>query len=147
MNKEQLECIAARNRIIAAIQELSDKDYQNKIWADPNYAHAFWDSIRFPEGTLIEEMCLDEYPAINLIGYSLLNEKEAELVEKVAKVLVNALDQIGIEQPDSAYINSPLWAEVVKSATEAYDFFKKQGFDKEYIDLLKRHRDKEMSKA
>ncbi|KIE04386.1 hypothetical protein NF27_IC00040 [Candidatus Jidaibacter acanthamoeba] len=147
MKKEKLKYPDMRAGIIAALDSLSDREYQNKKWCSPTAAHRFWDSIRFPEGTLIEEMCLDEYPAINLIGYSLLNEKEAELVEKVAKVLVNALDQIGIEQPDSAYINSPLWAEVVKSATEAYDFFKKQGFDKEYIDLLKRHRDKEMSKA
>ncbi|KIE04383.1 hypothetical protein NF27_IC00010 [Candidatus Jidaibacter acanthamoeba] len=147
MNKEQLECIAARNRIIAAIQELSDKDYQNKIWADPNYAHAFWDSIRFPEGTLIEEMCLDEYPAKNLIGYSLLNEKEAELVEKAARTLDKALDEIGIQQPDSAYINSPLWEKVIRAAKEAYDFFKKQGFDNEYLSALQADIDNEMSKA
>ena len=70
---------------------------------------------------LLDEANFDSDNIDIQIGCRLRNKKEAVAVQKLARVLSDTIDKIGVEQKDEAYINSPLWQEVVQAAKEAYD--------------------------
>ena len=57
------------------------------------------------------------------IDYVLVDHDEVNSIKPVIKTLDVVYDQIGPEQPDLAYINSPLWDDVVKAAQAAFNVF------------------------
>ncbi|PFX10333.1 hypothetical protein AWC38_SpisGene25630, partial [Stylophora pistillata] len=68
----------------------------------------------------IGEMEVDDNSS-EQIGWILSDKQEAESVKMVARALTRIIQEIGNDKPDSAYIDSPLWQDVVKKAKIAYD--------------------------
>lgn len=136
----------ARQRILDAIQDFADYEHQLKAWPDPNYPCAFWDNILFSEDTILEEFDLDEREFDKFMQDIFLHKQEFLVCQKVGQLLYRVIKEIGTEQPDSAYIDAPLWMELVKAAQEAWEFFKQQGYDNEYIADLEYGRKVRMDK-
>ncbi len=113
-----------RLEITETLKELSNREDQLKEWVDPKYAHAFWDTLMFSIHTLFDDIPLEEDPE-GQIGYSLYNEEEVQVIKPLIAALNQVMDEIDENQPDEAYITSPLWDEVVRTAGEAYEAFKK----------------------
>ena len=92
-----------------------------------------WVQQKFPKGIeydcfdvvvnfLFDDTDLAENPE-DYIGYCLRNRQEAELLKRVTKSLDRLLAKLGNELSDLEDISSPLWLEVIQTATIAYDFF------------------------
>lgn len=109
-----------RRRLILNVFWLSDVDYQKKKWVDPLYVHSFWDYFNITIEIIFDEACLDENPE-ERIGSFLRNQAEVDALKPLVKALDIVLKQIGIEKPDEAYIDSPLWQDVVAAAKHAYE--------------------------
>ena len=78
------------------------------------------------------------------IGIVLRNYEELVYVQFLIQCLLRVIDKIGIEQPDSAYLNSPLWDDVVEAAKHAYEVLMK---DEDLDALLERKRREWLSKT
>jgi hypothetical protein len=117
-----IEFPGMRRELIGAIGYLCDKEMQRTKWADSNYPHAFWNNLDFSLDTLLD--CTDyldnsENPIA--VGVTLRDTNEADFVRDVAQKLKKVIKKIGVAQPDSAYLNSPLWDDVVEAAKHAYE--------------------------
>ena len=115
-----------RRELILYVKDVSDKEMQRTKWVNSKAKHAFWDHLIYPIDFLLNgaDYFLDNPDPI-MIGVTLRNRKEADLVRHLATLLDKNLDKIGIEQPDSAYLNSPLWDDVVEAAKHAYEVLMK----------------------
>ncbi len=113
-----------RVEVVLYLQDLADREKQLKDWTSQKAAHRFWDTLGFAISMLFDTLDLEE-DAEGQIGYSLYNEEEVQAIKPVMRILRRVLDEIGRQQPDDAYITSPLWDEVVRTAGEAYEVFKK----------------------
>ncbi len=111
-----------RQILIFALKNLSNKEAQMKEWVSSTAAHRFWDTMKFDIDVIYNDLNLHENPEDQL-GYSLVSQEEIDVMQSVIKALDAVYDQIGPKQPDSAYINSPLWDEVVESAQAALEVF------------------------
>lgn len=121
-----IEFPGMRRELIGAICYLSDKEMQLIKWADSNYPHAFWNNLDFSLDTLLDcTNYLDNSENPIAIGVTLRDKIEADYVRDVAQKLKKVIKEIGIEQPDSAYLNSPLWDDVVEAAKHAYEVLMK----------------------
>ncbi|PFX11037.1 hypothetical protein AWC38_SpisGene25548, partial [Stylophora pistillata] len=102
---------------------LRDKDGKpKKKWVDPNHPCWFSTNMRYPIDMILEEGDLDEEKhATAMIGYWFKDAKEAAVASDVGKALMLIINEIGMNKPDSAYIDSPLWQDVVNKAKVAYD--------------------------
>ena len=115
-----------RRELIGAIGYLSDKEMQLVKWVDSNYPHAFWNNLDFSLDTLLDcTNYLDNSENPIAIGITLRDKIESDCVRDVAQKLKKVIKEIGIEQPDSAYLNSPLWGDVVETAKHAYEVLMK----------------------
>ena len=131
-SKHKLKHPDMRILLLDSLLDLGDKPYQLENWVDKNYLHAFWDCLRFPVEVLFDDLSLHEVPE-DQINYTVYNQDELEVVMPVIKALEKVMDEIGRKQPDDAYIDSPLWNEVVKTAQHAFKFLmKKETMTEEY---------------
>ena len=120
----KLESPYMRYDLIASLYTLKNREGQMQSWVDPNYLHAFWDTLRFDLDTfdtLFDPIVQGEEPISYQEGSALYNAEESEVVMKVAWALENVCEKIGHKQPDAAYYTSPLWDEVLVSSQQAYD--------------------------
>jgi hypothetical protein len=113
-----------RRELILDMKALADLEYQKRKWASTQYTHPFWDHLDLTVEVIFDIHNLDKNPE-QQIGDILRNQAEVDAIKPVVKALEAILDTIGIEQPDSAYINSPLWEDVVKAAKHAYEVLMK----------------------
>jgi len=111
-----------RRDFILSVQYISDKEMQKNKWADANYKHAFWDNLRNQLDILD---ILDNETFDQSVDVIFRDQNEANISRQLALTLDKTLDKIGIEQPDSAYLNSPLWDDVVEAAKHAYEVLMK----------------------
>jgi hypothetical protein len=131
---KELNVPNARSYIKSAFLDLSDIEMQKKEWVDPQYKHAFWDSIyAFVFGMLFETFELD-LDSFSKIGECLYDEEEAAAIQEYCEFLFELLNErIGGEQSDSAYIDHPEWPKVVGGAKKIYELMKsndeKYGFN------------------
>lgn len=109
-----------RRQLILEIKELSDLNLQKNKWVNEKYAHPFWDDLNITIETIFDEGDLEENPEEG-IGLFLQNQAEVDALKPLVKALDVVLKQIGIEKSDSAYIDSPLWQDVVVAAKHAYE--------------------------
>ncbi len=117
-----------RYELIKSIEDLSDFEMQKEKWVDPTHPCRFSAKMRYPAEMILDECCFHEPNiAFESVGWKLVNEQEAQKVETVAKALHKVTHTVGYDQPDSAYINSPLWQEVVQAAKEAYEVLMEDG--------------------
>jgi hypothetical protein len=131
---KELKVPNARSHIRGSFDCLADHEMQKKEWVDPNYKHAFWDSIYMSViEDLFEGLDLD-LTAYKKIGECLYDEEEAAAIQEYCEFLFELLNErIGGEQPDSAYIDHPEWPKVVGGAKKIYELMKsndeKYGFN------------------
>lgn len=92
----------------------------HQSWVDPNYAHAFCDSLYILCGNVIE--CLDFYlnPRSYHIGSIFYTHSEYVHVFYLQHCLKKMFKEAGWDKSDDHYLTSPLWTEVVESAQEAW---------------------------
>jgi len=119
MKNITVEYPGIRLSLITEIKKLSDIEKQKKEWRDYSYKHAFWDDIDLNTEVLIDAMPCEEDPPRS-IGVVLRNYEELVYVQFLIQCLQRVIKEIGIKQPDSAYLNSPLWDDVVEAAKHAY---------------------------
>lgn len=101
------------------MKDLADLEQQQK-WVNKKYPHSFWDYLDITIANIFDDACLNHNPE-RQIGYLLRNQEEVEALKPLVKALQVVLDQIGIEKADAAYIDSPLWQDVVVAAKHAYE--------------------------
>lgn len=123
-----------RMLLLDSLKDLSDKTYQLKNWVFTTTPCGFWFSARMSYNVIFNDLVLEDDPE-DQIGYSLYNKIELEAVISVVDALKKVLEEIGIEQPDGAYINSPLWDTVVHTSQHAYKcLIKNEILTEEYKD-------------
>jgi hypothetical protein len=103
-----------RSSVKSCFATFFDFEFQ-KNWYDPNYKHAFWDSIDYyiidylmPTKGFVDE-------AHEQIGISLYNEEEADRIQEYLRFFN---DNIEGEMPDDYYVNHQDWPQVVEGARE-----------------------------
>ena len=79
--------------------------------------------MRFPLEFLFDDLSLEERPEDQL-GYTLRDREEMTAVCKVVNAMNRVFHEIGQNKPDFAYMNSPLWEDVIKDADVAYKLLK-----------------------
>jgi hypothetical protein len=124
MKNTSVEFPGVRYTIIQEAKALSDIKKQKNEWANSDYKHAFWDDICTYTDTLVDAMPCEEDPP-RAIGVVFRNYEELVYVQFLIQCLMRIIKEIGIKQPDSAYLNSPLWADVVEAAKHAYEVLMK----------------------
>lgn len=146
-----------RSYLIDDLDSLKNKENQLKEWVNPNYHHAFWCNAQQSFDS-IDNLCFDRvldgrYSKNFQEGITLFDEEETDAVMKVVLAIKKVYDEIDMQQPDEAYINSPLWDDVVLASQEAYDLIiknnKKYGLDlKEFwaFDKIEDERRQELEK-
>lgn len=117
-----IELPGMRRNFILGVQYISDKEMQKKQWIKKSAKHFFWDNLR---GKLDILDLLDNDSFKNAADSIFKNQEEANIARQLAVTLDKTLDKIGIEQPDSAYLNSPFWDDVVEAAKQAYEVLMK----------------------
>ena len=121
-----IEFPGMRYELIGAVSYLANRDMQCTKWVDPNYPHAFWNNLEFPIYILLDGTdYLDDSQNPIAVDITLRSIEEANAVYSVAAKLKKVIKEIGIEQPDSAYLDSPLWDDVVEAAKHAYEILMK----------------------
>ena len=140
--KATVELPGRRAELIEELKDLSDFEMQKQKWVDPKFKHSFSDEMDFPIDAILEECDFHKESSKNLVGIRLRSEEEWEAVHAVAKALMRIINEIGMDQPDSAYINSPLWQDVVEKAKISYEILME---DDSMEDLLKQAEEKRVS--
>ena len=124
MKNTTIEYPRFRSDIISEVRILSDAKKQRKEWTDSNYKHPFWDNIRLNADILMDDMPCEEDPPRS-IGVVLRNYEELVYVQFLIQCLLRVIKEIGVAQPDSAYLNPSLWNDVVEAAKHAYEVLMK----------------------
>jgi len=101
-----------RFRLVHHIRELSDPDIQRDKWFDPNIFANFDEVVHFlfDESTLADD-------AKGCVGFYLADEKEADLIARIIRILGRLIDELG-DVSDDKYIEWPEWPGVVSLAGE-----------------------------
>jgi len=122
---QELEYPDLRSCLVGALEDLADKQTQLKEWTLKTAAHRFWDTLRMILENLDDFGFFDKNERARsgrgLIGSSVYNQRELDAIYPVIEAFQRVLVEIGATQPDSAYINSPLWDDVVRTASHAFD--------------------------
>lgn len=113
-----------RFTLIHEIKDLADLGKQKKEWVSKDRNDAFWYHLTNETDFLWEGIPFQEFPQ-EQIGYTLKNKVELESILRLINTLETVLTTIGKKQTDSAYLDSPLWNDVVKAAKDAYEILMK----------------------
>lgn len=102
-----------RKYIKVSLECLIDPEIERK-WFDPNYKHAFWDSLDYWVFDYLIDGGLSLIDnADQEIGRTLYNKEEADIISQYLTFYNNTFEG---ELPDSYYINHPRWSEVIEGA-------------------------------
>jgi hypothetical protein len=101
---------------MAFLESLSDIEYQRKYWIGPPFeSRETGDTF-----DMVIHFFLDDAGYLTRserqIGYSLYNSNEASAVYELCVMLNDLIDTLGPKGPDSDYINSPEWPNIVSQA-------------------------------
>jgi hypothetical protein len=135
----ELEHTSMRCQLVCTLKDLSDRQYQKIEWCSNTAAHRFWDNLSmvidfFDDIMLFNDADGEEgYRPIDQIGYSVRSEDELELLSPVIKLLDRVLKEIGQKKSDFAYLNSPIWEEVIQASSKAFQYIKDQGLDQKFV--------------
>ncbi|MDM8549432.1 hypothetical protein QUF72_05105 [Desulfobacterales bacterium HSG2] len=109
-----------REELIGTLKALSDRQYQKKAWIQKQYPEGIvYDCFDYAVHFLFDDTSLAEKPE-KLIGVILEDEYEAALVRAVASSIERLLAETGDDLTDEAYIRSPMWENVIRTAKTAY---------------------------
>ena len=118
-----------RFEMIKSIEELADFEMQKREWVKSDHPCWFWAKAFYAIDMLLNETSIDELGE-DAVGYRLRNVDEIKAVNKLGKLLM----QVEESKPDSYYLTSPLWQEVVAAAKEAHEILMK---DEDLDELLR----------
>jgi len=117
---ESVKLPGLRRRIILHVKDLSDKNMQQEKWVRKGRNDLFWYEIRYSIEILFEEFAHDQNPK-DTLGWILRNQEEVTAIQKLMEILDIALFEIGEHKPDSAYLTSSFWDDVVEVAKKAFE--------------------------
>jgi hypothetical protein len=117
-----IELPGMRRNFILGVQYISDKEMQKNKWIVKNNSYGFWANLRNQLDILD---ILDNETFEHSVDVIFRDQNEANIARQLAVTLDKTLDKIGIEQPDSTYLTSPLWDDVVEAAKHAYEVLMK----------------------
>jgi len=107
-----------REELIGTLKALSDRQYQKKAWIQKQYPEGVvYDCFDYAVHFLFDDTSLAEKPE-KLIGVILEDEYEAVLVRAVVSSIERLLAETGDDLSDEAYIYSPLWENVIRTAKQ-----------------------------
>ena len=113
-----------RDELIHTLKALSDRNYQQSAWVKGQFPPGIeYDSFDLAVHFLFDDTCLAE-DSEGMIGYCLLNKKEAMLVRCVTDSIDKLLSELGNELTDFEYISSPQWERVLGTSATAYEFIR-----------------------
>ncbi|MFD5696467.1 SCO4402 family protein [Streptomyces lasiicapitis] len=108
-----------RAEVISAVQALASPEYQQKVWIDRTYPHPdYYDDFTLNVHILYDDTTVLASPEAAL-GNTLTSEQEVSAMKKLAHALDAALDDVGADAPDTEFLQSPLWPQVVAAAQAA----------------------------
>ncbi|MCY1293130.1 hypothetical protein D9M70_423780 [compost metagenome] len=117
----QLKCISMREELIDYLQCLSDKDCQQRAWVEHTLSEGGYDELDYAVHFLFDDTALATDP-VSTVGWILLNEVEAGLIEKVTTSLNVIFEKYGLELDDKDYIATKEWGSVLISAEAAKQY-------------------------
>lgn len=104
-----------REEVFSAVRALADSEYQKRVWIERKYPNPdYFDDFTLNVNILDDATILDNPHAV--IGYTLASEEEAQAMKSLADRLLQIIEEVGSESPDSAFLASPLWNGVVEAA-------------------------------
>ena len=112
-----------RQVLMFALEELADQSYQSNKWIHDYRQDCFWYGLKCCIETIEDTVNLIDTSVEEQIDYVLVDYDEANIIKPVIQTLDVIYEQIGPEQRDLAYINSPLWDNVVEAAQTAFKVF------------------------
>ena len=119
----KVRCPQMRQVLMFAFEELADKQIHINKWINHHRQDCFWYGLKYCIEALEDTVNFAHTSVEEQIDYVLVDHNEANIIKPVINTLDIVCNQIGYEQPDTAYINSPLWDDVVNSAKAAFDVF------------------------
>ncbi len=107
--------------IIIELKYLSDLKFQQVVWCNAELPHLFSDKLEATIESFEDLRFFDEeYDRTKLIGTTLRNQHEVDLIIPLVESLDKVIDTIGWNKPDEIYLNSSEWGKVIKRAKDAY---------------------------
>jgi len=109
-----------RAELLENLYDLSDRDFQRRIWIEHKYPHEnYYADFDMVIHYLYDDtqVATDPY---DWIGAVLRDEREAEAMVPVGRAIDRLLDELGKDKTDKEYIESPLWDDVVRAARAAF---------------------------
>lgn len=140
---KQVESPYMRNELILNLMDLMDEEYQMREWLKSDSKTIFGSNMSFPfdffdDLNLFEYLDKKEAP-INEIGNYLKDEREAEIIYKVAYYLDYLCINCGTNEE---FLASPSLSELRKASKEAFEIFMSNEQDNkellEYIEKAKK---------
>ncbi len=109
-----------RREVALAVEHLADPEYQQRVWVERTYPSPnYYDDLNMTLHTLYDDTGIAS-DVQGEIGATLLNEREAGLVQEVVRALDDVLAEVGDRAPDGAILGSDGWPRVVAAAREAW---------------------------
>lgn len=115
-----IEFPGLRRGLILCIKDLSDFEMQKMEWTNSQYVYPFWNHLERAIMNIEDDGLFNNNLTVQ-IGVRLKNQEEVDAIKPLIKALNVILDTIGIKQPDSSYLDSLLWQDVVDAAKHAYE--------------------------
>jgi hypothetical protein len=107
-----------REELIDYLQSLSDREYQIRIWVNKNFpTPKYFDSLTMTL-QLLEDLGVFRDPE-KLIGTIFKNQEEVTALARLSRALDFVFSLYGNDLPDSIYIQSSEWDDVISEATAA----------------------------
>lgn len=132
-----------RSNLLTIIQCLADRDYQARSLIFIYKRRSFYINIQKRVNYLVNDLSLNnELSAKAQLGLIYRSEEEITHLLAVVGAIEQVWQKIGHEELNLSYWYSPLWSEVIRIATAAYNFIKEQGMDTEYLAILEDTKEK-----
>lgn len=103
-----------RREVLSALAALSDLEYQRAGWLRGQPPGSRGGDLSLILHTLYDDMEVVLKPR-DWLGSVLVDGEEVEALLRLGECLTPVLDRLG-DEPDSAYLAAPEWAEVVRLA-------------------------------
>lgn len=109
-----------RRNVLSAVRALADEEYQRRVWIHRDYPHeGYYDDFTMNLNILFDDTLVLEDPATTL-GAVLKSQEEVGAMQALASAINVLMEREGTEHTDAEYVASPLWGDVVRSASVAY---------------------------
>jgi hypothetical protein len=123
IQKKSLRNISRRSTLILILKELADVEMQKTKWVSLDRNDGFWSDLWMRIDFISNDLALEDFPEEQL-GTTLYNQREIEAIKPVVQLLDRVWNEIGPKQADGAYLDSPLWPQLVEASQKAYAYLR-----------------------